>query len=101
MVIATGPQLLAMHLGRSADTSCPVETRTEAISAVQKWTNSLVHFQRIRVTLRREIACNALKAGNEETASIPVMFPTRLFGISDSVEWTSGPRPPDYISSTT
>ena len=44
------------------------------------------------VTLRREIACNALKAGNEETASIPVMFPTRLFGISDSVEWTSGPQ---------
>ena len=41
---------------------------------------------------RRQIACAALQAGQDEVALIPVMFPNRLYGISDSVEWTSGPH---------
>ena len=40
---------------------------------------------------RRQIACDALQAGQEEVALIPVMFPTRLYGLSDSVDWTSVP----------
>jgi len=41
---------------------------------------------------RQQIACDALRAGQDEVALIPVMFPTRLFGISDAVDWTSGPQ---------
>ncbi|MDA0262787.1 MAG: ABC transporter substrate-binding protein [Chloroflexi bacterium] len=41
---------------------------------------------------REQIACEALKAGNDEVALIPVMFPNRLYGISDSVDWPSGPH---------
>jgi peptide/nickel transport system substrate-binding protein len=41
---------------------------------------------------RQQIACDAVQAGNDEVALIPVMFPTRLFGVSDSVDWTSGPQ---------
>ena len=41
---------------------------------------------------RTRIACDALQAGNDEVALIPVMFPTRIFGISDVVDWTSGPQ---------
>ncbi|PKB70986.1 MAG: hypothetical protein BZY87_07795 [SAR202 cluster bacterium Io17-Chloro-G6] len=42
--------------------------------------------------LRQQIACDALQAGDEEVALIPVMFPTRLYGVSNSVDWTSGPQ---------
>jgi peptide/nickel transport system substrate-binding protein len=41
---------------------------------------------------RQQIACDALRAGQDEVALIPVMFPNRLFGISDAVDWTSGPQ---------
>jgi peptide/nickel transport system substrate-binding protein len=41
---------------------------------------------------RQQIACDALQAGQDEVALIPVMFPNRLYGISDSVEWASGPH---------
>ena len=41
---------------------------------------------------RQQIACDAVQAGNDEVALVPVMFPTRLFGVSDSVDWTSGPQ---------
>ena len=41
---------------------------------------------------RQQIACDALRAGQDEVALIPVMFPTRLFGVSDAVDWTSGPQ---------
>jgi len=41
---------------------------------------------------RQQIACAALKVGQDEVAIIPVMFPTRLFGVSDAVDWTSGPQ---------
>ena len=41
---------------------------------------------------RQQIACEALQAGQDEVALIPVMFPNRLYGISDSVDWTSGPH---------
>ena len=41
---------------------------------------------------RQQVACDALEAGEDEVALIPVMFPNRLYGISDSVEWTSGPH---------
>jgi peptide/nickel transport system substrate-binding protein len=41
---------------------------------------------------RQQVACDALEAGQDEVALIPVMFPNRLYGISDSVEWTSGPH---------
>ena len=41
---------------------------------------------------RQRIACAALKVGQDEVGIIPVMFPTRLFGVSDAVEWTSGPQ---------
>jgi len=41
---------------------------------------------------RQQVACDALQAGQDEVALIPVMFPNRLYGISDSVEWTSGPH---------
>ncbi len=41
---------------------------------------------------RQQVACDALEAGEDEVALIPVMFPNRLYGISDSVEWPSGPH---------
>ncbi|MDA1127508.1 MAG: ABC transporter substrate-binding protein [Chloroflexi bacterium] len=41
---------------------------------------------------RQQVACDALQAGQEEVALIPVMFPNQLYGISDSVVWTSGPH---------
>lgn len=41
---------------------------------------------------RQQVACQALQAGQDEVALIPVMFPNSLYGISDSVEWTSGPH---------
>ena len=41
---------------------------------------------------RQQIACDALQAGQDEVALIPVMFPNRLYGISDSVKWASGPH---------
>lgn len=41
---------------------------------------------------RQLFACDALQAANDEVALVPVMFPTRLYGVSDSVNWTSGPQ---------
>ena len=41
---------------------------------------------------RQQIACDALQAGQDEVALIPVMFPNRLYGISESVKWASGPH---------
>ncbi|MEE8465493.1 MAG: ABC transporter substrate-binding protein [Dehalococcoidia bacterium] len=41
---------------------------------------------------RRLVACEALQKGQDEVALIPVMFPNRLYGISDAVDWTSGPQ---------
>ena len=41
---------------------------------------------------RQQVACDALQVGQDEVALIPVMFPNRLYGISDSVVWTSGPH---------
>ena len=41
---------------------------------------------------RQKVACDALQAGEDEVALIPVMFPNRLYGMSDSVRWTSGPH---------
>ena len=43
-------------------------------------------------TQRQQVACQALEAGQDEVALIPVMFPNRLYGISDSVVWPSGPH---------
>ncbi len=42
---------------------------------------------------RRLAACDALQAGQEDVALIPVMFPNRLYGISDAVTWPGGPHP--------
>ena len=41
---------------------------------------------------RQQVACEALQAGQDDVALIPVMFPNRLYGISSSVNWTSGPH---------
>ena len=41
---------------------------------------------------RQQVACDALQAGQDDVALIPVMFPNRLYGISDSVDWPSGPH---------
>ena len=42
---------------------------------------------------RQEAACDALKAGQDDVALIPVMFPNRLYGISDGVNWPGEPHP--------
>ena len=41
---------------------------------------------------RQQVACEALKAGQDAVALIPVMFPNRLYGISEAVSWPSGPH---------
>jgi len=41
---------------------------------------------------RQQVACETLQKGQNEVALIPVMFPNRLYGISNSVDWTSGPH---------
>ena len=42
---------------------------------------------------RQQAACDALKAGHDDVALIPVMFPNSLFGISKDVNWPTGPHP--------
>jgi len=42
---------------------------------------------------RQQAACDALKAGHDDVALIPVLFPNRLFGISQRVNWPVGPHP--------
>jgi peptide/nickel transport system substrate-binding protein len=42
---------------------------------------------------RQSAACDALKAGHDDIALIPVMFPNRLYGISKNVNWPVGPHP--------
>ena len=41
---------------------------------------------------RQQVACEALQAGQDAVALIPVMFPNRLYGISNSVNWPEGPH---------
>jgi len=42
---------------------------------------------------RQQAACEALKAGHDDVGLIPVMFPSRLYGISKDVNWPVGPHP--------
>lgn len=42
---------------------------------------------------RQLAACDALQAGQEDVALIPVMHPNRLYGISQKVDWPTGPHP--------
>lgn len=41
---------------------------------------------------RELVACEALQEGQDNVALIPVMFPNRLYGISNSVNWPVGPH---------
>ena len=42
---------------------------------------------------RVQAACDALKAGHDDVALIPVMFPNRLYGVAGKVDWPTGPHP--------
>lgn len=42
---------------------------------------------------RQSAACEALQAGHDEVALIPVIFPNRLYGISNRVDWPVAPHP--------
>ena len=42
---------------------------------------------------RQQAACDALKVGHDDVALIPVMFPSRLYGVSEKVNWPAGPHP--------
>ena len=42
---------------------------------------------------RQLAACEALKVGHDDVALIPVMFPSRLYGVSEKVNWPAGPHP--------
>jgi peptide/nickel transport system substrate-binding protein len=42
---------------------------------------------------RQQAACEALKAGHDEVALIPVIFPNLLYGISNQVNWPGEPHP--------
>lgn len=42
---------------------------------------------------RPQAACDALQAGQEDVALIPVMHPNRLYGISRKVDWPTDPHP--------
>ena len=42
---------------------------------------------------RQQAACEALKAGHDEVALIPVIFPNLLYGISNQVDWPGEPHP--------
>lgn len=42
---------------------------------------------------RQQAACDALQAGQEDVALIPVIHPNRLYGISRKVDWPTGPHP--------
>ena len=42
---------------------------------------------------RQQAACEAFKAGHDEVALIPVIFPNLLYGISNQVDWPGEPHP--------
>ena len=42
---------------------------------------------------RKSIACDALWSGMDDVALVPVMHPNRLYGLSDRIDWASGPHP--------
>ncbi len=42
---------------------------------------------------RGQAACDALKVGHDDVALIPVMFPSRLYGVSEKVNWPVSPHP--------
>ena len=42
---------------------------------------------------RQQAACDALKVGHDDVALIPVMFPSRLYGVSEKVNWPVDPHP--------
>ena len=42
---------------------------------------------------RQQASCEALKAGHDEVALIPVIFPNLLYGISNKVNWPGEPHP--------
>ena len=44
-------------------------------------------------TQRQQAACDALQAGHDDVALIPVMHPNRLYGVSEKVNWQVGPHP--------
>ena len=78
---------------------CSAESYFGPIVVTTHYSNSRVaqlidQLSNVAETSERErAACDALEAGHEDVALIPVMHPNRLYGVSQKVNWLAGPHP--------